>query len=198
LTVVAQAAEGEKDEEPRPDAGGEDETVRYINPDTGETREYPARLAPRKPDGWIDTRDLPDPNKPMFFEPLGGVGDGEEPVHAAGSGATPNGRPTFASDELLAKHFEDHGSDFGAVTESEYADQAAQFLGDQDSPAIIEFVRTKGYRRGDTVRFNPNTDEFGVVSQDGRIRTYYRPDPELHGFPTNLDYFNSEKEKADE
>jgi hypothetical protein len=72
-SVVAQAIEGEEDEEPRPDENGYDETVRYINPDTGETVEYPARFAPRKPPGWVDTRDLPDPSKPIYFEPLGGV-----------------------------------------------------------------------------------------------------------------------------
>jgi pyocin large subunit-like protein len=49
-----------------------------------------------------------------------------------------------------------------------------------------------------TVRFNPETDEFGALTRDGRIRTYYRPDPKRHGFPTNLDYFNFEKEESSE
>jgi phage portal protein BeeE len=164
--VVAQAAEGEEDEEPRPDEGGEDETVRYINPDTGETREYPARYAPRKPDGWVDARDLPDPNKPMFFEPLGGVKDDHEP----GSGASENApsaatvdensatvdsnshssrAPQFVNENLLAKHFAKHGTDFDANTASEYEEQAARFLGDSDNSDLLEFTRTRGYRHGD-------------------------------------------------
>jgi hypothetical protein len=85
--VVAQAAEGEEDEEPRPEENGEDETVRYINPDTGETREYPARYAPRKPAGWVDTRDLPDPAKPMFFEPT----EGHEPAGTVADAVAPGG-----------------------------------------------------------------------------------------------------------
>jgi filamentous hemagglutinin len=45
---------------------------------------------------------------------------------------------------------------------------------------------------GDVVRYNPATDEFGVVKPDGTIRTYYKPDPARHGRPTNLDYFNAQ------
>jgi hypothetical protein len=83
-SVVAQVVEGEEDEEPRPEENRDDETVRYINPDTRETVEYPARLAPKKPPGWVDTRDMPDPSKPMYFEPLGGAptGDGAEATPA--------------------------------------------------------------------------------------------------------------------
>jgi pyocin large subunit-like protein len=45
---------------------------------------------------------------------------------------------------------------------------------------------------GDTVRFNPTTDEFGILGRDGVIRTYYRTDPSEHGYPTNLDYFDAQ------
>lgn len=95
---------------------------------------------------------------------------------------------------MLNGHFEEHGSDFGATT----AEQASDFLTDQDNPNILEFNRVRGTRAGDTVRFNPETDEFGVIRPDGTIRTYYRPNPKLHGFATNLDYFNSEREKTGE
>ncbi len=73
-----------------------------------------------------------------------------------------------------------------------------RFLGDSDNSDLLEFTRTRGYRQGDTVRFNPETDEFGALTRDGRFRTYYRPDPKRHGFPTNLDYFNFEKEESSE
>ena len=84
------------------------------------------------------------------------------------------------------------------MTASEYERQPSDFLTNQENPDVLEFKRLRGYRAGDTVRFDPETDEFGVISADGIIRTYYRPDPDLHGFATNLDYFNSEKEKAGE
>ncbi len=102
--------------------------------------------------------------------------------------------PRFANDRLLNKHFLKHGTDFGAEAASGYQEQAASFLTDQNNPDILEFTRT----RGDVVRFNPLTDEFGVFSSDGRIRTYYRPDPTDHGFPTNLDYFYSQEGQSDE
>jgi Phage portal protein len=98
--------------------------------------------------------------------------------------------PRFASGGLLTRHFLDHGNDFGAETESEYENQAGSFLTDQDNSDILEFMR----RIGDTVRFNPLTDEFGVISSDGKILTYYRPDPQIHGRPTNLDYYYDQKE----
>jgi pyocin large subunit-like protein len=52
----------------------------------------------------------------------------------------------------------------------------------------LEKTRTNG----DIVRFNPVTNEFGVARADGVIRTYFKPDPAVHGFPTNLDYFKAQ------
>ena len=103
----------------------------------------------------------------------------------------------FFAEDLLNGHFEDHGSDFGATTPSEYEQQASNFLTNQKNPDILEFTRVRGYRAGDSA-LNPETNEFGVVKPDGSIRTYYRPNPKVHGFATNLDYFNSEKEKSGE
>jgi hypothetical protein len=117
---------------------------------------------------------------------------------APGSPAESGQTPRFSSDRLLSQHFAEHGSDFGATTESEYEQQAARFLSDQENPSILEFTRSTGYRAGDIVRFNPETDEFGVITGDGTIRTYYRPDPSLHGKSTNLDYFYFERENSDE
>jgi hypothetical protein len=136
----------------------------------------------------------PAETEPATTENSPGVPSSTDQDNGFEFGSTP--APRFAS-ERLSEHFSDHGSDFGATTEAEYEQQAAQFLTD-DNPQILEFTRTKGYRQVDTVRFNPATDEFGAVTRDGTIRTYYRPNPEIHRFPTNLDYFNSEKEQSDE
>lgn len=48
-----------------------------------------------------------------------------------------------------------------------------------------------GVTNGDIVRYNPGTDEFGVVSSGGSICTYYKPDPAVHVKSSNLDYFNA-------
>lgn len=45
---------------------------------------------------------------------------------------------------------------------------------------------------GDIVRYDQSTDAFGVVSSNGTVRTYYVPDPAVHGYPSNLDYFNAQ------
>jgi hypothetical protein len=118
------------------------------------------------------------------------------PSSSSSEGPSANAR--FSSEDLLNGHFENHGSDFGATTASEYEQQASDFLTNKENRDVLEFKRVRGYRAGDTARFNPETDEFGVISPDGTIRTYYRPDPSVHGFATNLDYFNSEKEKTGE
>lgn len=46
----------------------------------------------------------------------------------------------------------------------------------------------KARPNGDIVLYNPGTDEFGVVSSRGDIRTYYKPDTAVHGKGSNLDY----------
>jgi hypothetical protein len=150
--------------------------------------------------GRSDFAQIIEPEPPPIEQPL--TGDPAETRPAATNPSSSNEGPSetarFSSEDLLDGHLEDHGSDFGATTASEYEQQASDFLTNQENQDILEFERVQGYRAGDAVRFNPETDEFGVIRPDGTIRTYYRPNPNLHGFPTNLDYFNSEKEKTGE
>ena len=42
------------------------------------------------------------------------------------------------------------------------------------------------------INAGPETDTFGVRTADGTPRTMYVPDPTVHGYPTNLDYFNAQ------
>jgi len=96
------------------------------------------------------------------------------------------GTPTgFADNARLNDHFSRHGSDFGATTLQIYEQQAIDFLSGAPDANELQLQRTNG----DYIRFNPTTDEFGIVTQNGIIRTYYIPDPAIHGYPTNLDYF---------
>jgi hypothetical protein len=93
---------------------------------------------------------------------------------------------TFADTAKLQDHFSRHGSDFGATTATQYQGQASQFLTSARPNEVLEKVRSNG----DVVRYNPTTEEFGVISANGSIRTYYRPDPAVHGYSTNAEYFN--------
>ncbi len=94
----------------------------------------------------------------------------------------------FADNAKLADHFQRHGGDFGAKSAAEYESQADNFLTGPRGEGVLEKTRDNG----DVVRYSPATEEFGVVSKDGTIRTYYEPDPAVHGKPTNLDYFNAQ------
>ncbi|MGB8840196.1 MAG: hypothetical protein WCC64_03915, partial [Aliidongia sp.] len=94
----------------------------------------------------------------------------------------------FGNEAQFLDHYARHGSDFRALTPNEYAQQAGRLLNGPAGPTTLEMVR----RNGDIVRYDPTTDEFGVVKPDGTIRTFYKPDPAVHGYPTNLDYFNAQ------
>ncbi|MFA7238004.1 MAG: RHS repeat-associated core domain-containing protein [Phycisphaeraceae bacterium] len=104
------------------------------------------------------------------------------PTAVKGTGAK------FADNAKLDDHFQRHGADFGAKTAAEYQGKADTFLTGSRGQGVLEKVRPNG----DVIRYNPATEEFGVVSKNGAIRTYYRPDPKVHGKPSNLDYFNGQ------
>lgn len=95
-------------------------------------------------------------------------------------------RGTFIDHAKLQDHFQRHGADFGATTPADYEQQADTFLNGPKSSGVLEKMRSNG----DVVRYNPSTEEFGIVRQDGTIRSYFKPDPAVHGFPADLDYFN--------
>lgn len=54
---------------------------------------------------------------------------------------------------------------------AEYRREARDFMGGGAQPGVLE--RTRGT---DTLRVDPRTGYFGVRSQDGTIRTFFRPD----------------------
>ena len=78
--------------------------------------------------------------------------------------------------------------DFGFRSAAEYGRAASRFLTGTPGRGVLEKTRDNG----DLIRFNPRTDEFGVISRDGTVKTYYKPDPTKHGLATNLDYFNAQ------
>jgi filamentous hemagglutinin len=94
----------------------------------------------------------------------------------------------FAGPTKLLDHYARHGADFGATSAVQYEQAADAFLNGPRGAGVLEKVRTNG----DIVRYDPATQAFGVVKPDGTIRTYYKPDPAVHGYSTNLDYFNAQ------
>jgi filamentous hemagglutinin len=94
----------------------------------------------------------------------------------------------FADNAKLIDHFNRHGADFGATSAAQYERAADGFLSGTRGTGVLEKVRPNG----DIVRYDPATEAFGIIKPDGTIRTYYKPDPAVHGYRTNLDYFNAQ------
>jgi pyocin large subunit-like protein len=101
----------------------------------------------------------------------------------------------FANHFELLSHFGDHAADFSVSTMEEYEDLADHFLSKPSTPDMHECPRSKG----DRVRFDKITQEYGVLGKDGVIRTYFIPKrcatvpvriPRIkcHRHATNLDY----------
>src|SRR5450759_432920 len=65
----------------------------------------------------------------------------------------------FLNPRQMHRHYTNHGADFGAMSATEYEIFADMFLGGVKILPIQECIRAKG----DIVRFNPATDEYGVV-----------------------------------
>lgn len=85
--------------------------------------------------------------------------------------------PKFGTDEKLDSHFQKHVLEQG------------EFINDPDPPTTPEEYQTKAQdlmsgrpgvktyakSNGDTLYYDPATNEFGVKSSDGVIRTYFKP-----------------------
>ena len=111
----------------------------------------------------------------------------------------------FTSARHLQAHHFKHASALGGLNAMDYQARADLFLGAVKGPGAFECKRL----RGDTVRYDPTTDEFGVLASDRTIRTYFIPIPchtvssvatrqqmrdngACHGQPNNVAYFQSE------
>jgi hypothetical protein len=95
---------------------------------------------------------------------------------------------SWGNPATLARHFADHGADFGATSADDYASRASQFL--QRSQA--ESLPTKVDHNGVIRTYDPATSEFGSFNASGTTRTYFAPDPAVHGYATNWDYWLSQ------
>jgi filamentous hemagglutinin len=93
---------------------------------------------------------------------------------------------TFASTRKRREHFGKHGTEFGLTNEIDYERLADAFLTGPKTPEILECRRP---RENDVIRYNYSTNEIGVLTAFGVIRTYFKPDPAEHYLPHNMDYY---------
>jgi filamentous hemagglutinin len=85
-------------------------------------------------------------------------------------------------------HCKRHLLEVGAKDCPDYEFRALDFLTRPPQPSLHECKRSKG----DIVRYDSTTDEFGIFSFDGFIRTYMKPTIAWHKLPSNMDYFKHE------
>ena len=89
------------------------------------------------------------------------------------------------SPRQLRSHYQKHRRDFPKMTISQYANAADQFLGGPRGVITLECRRSNG----EIVRFNIFSQKFGVLTQNGRIKTYYMADRIQHKKLCNICYF---------
>lgn len=82
-------------------------------------------------------------------------------------------------------HYQRHAARLKIYNIADYVDRADHFCGGPRKVTTIQLKRS----RGDIVRYDLWTKEFGILSTAGIVRTYYRPDPSHHGYPLNVCYF---------
>ncbi|MDY0028560.1 MAG: hypothetical protein RBR86_01315 [Pseudobdellovibrionaceae bacterium] len=93
----------------------------------------------------------------------------------------------LTSRENARVHFQKHGKEFAFHNEEVYVQAANDFV-----TRPPEGTLTIKQIDGDRVFYDPQRNWFAVVSYKGQIRTFYRLDPKVHGFESNVDYFNAQ------
>jgi hypothetical protein len=95
----------------------------------------------------------------------------------------------LSSTENAIAHWTKHSIDFPELKNvDQYAIAAKNFVINPPANTL-----SKVRLNGDTVLYNPETNIFAIKASDGTPRTMFRPDPQQHGYLTNLDYFNAQK-----
>ncbi len=94
----------------------------------------------------------------------------------------------FQTPFLRASHFTKHGRSLGCISELDYERQATVFFARVD----YQIRSAKRPRENDIIYYDYQTNEFGVVTTIGFIRTYFKPNTSIHRLPRNLDYYFAE------
>lgn len=92
---------------------------------------------------------------------------------------------SFTSDRDFELHYHKHvvqQREFGYISREEYARRSRDFMLGPCGRFTIERVR-KWSRR--ILRYDEDSAEFGVMTQEGSIITYQKLDPSVHGFRGN-------------
>lgn len=101
----------------------------------------------------------------------------------------------FPDNATMLFKFDKHvikGREFPFATATEYQMNADRFLGGPLDTETVECFRQKANGTiGDRIRYNKVTQEYGILGNDNRIRSYYKPNPARHGKGTNYKYWQA-------
>lgn len=106
-----------------------------------------------------------------FFQDDSGMPGNKVDIHE--DSAYKNGQEikyTFRNDTYLTEHFEKHGKDFDYSNKEEYLAGANRVIASDDAMHKLEA------EDGDDVYYLEASNEFVIVSTDGFIRTYFKPE----------------------
>lgn len=95
---------------------------------------------------------------------------------------------SWGRSDTLADHFHRHGGAFGARTADDYARQSSEFLQRSQRAGLPTKVDANGVIRV----YDPSANTFGSYNPSGTARTFFKPDPSIHGYKSNLDYWNAQ------
>jgi pyocin large subunit-like protein len=86
-------------------------------------------------------------------------------------------------------HWDRHHADFEPPPcgEAQYEELADAFLAGPRRATTLECTRPSGRR----CRYDPGTNEYGVLAADGCMVTYFKPNVAKHPHPTNEAYFHA-------
>ncbi|MGH2768690.1 MAG: hypothetical protein ACRDIF_07025, partial [Actinomycetota bacterium] len=76
---------------------------------------------------------------------------------------------SWGNPSSLARHFRDHGADFGARSADDYAGQASEFF------QRAQQQRTRIDADGVIRVYDPASNTFGAYNPNGTTRTFFRP-----------------------
>ena len=85
-------------------------------------------------------------------------------------------------------HWKKHRNEFPEVNNAlEYVEKAHAFMKNPPSETLIK-IRANGEK----VFYDAKSEIFGVQAVSGAPKTMFKPNPAVHGYVTNLDYFNAQ------
>jgi pyocin large subunit-like protein len=87
---------------------------------------------------------------------------------------TADEKPQFASEKHLDDHYVKHvirQKEFGSISKEEYLQRAQELVTSEPGGDIL----VKRRSNGDRLFYNQRTNEFAVLTENGIIRTFFKP-----------------------